>query len=320
MLIAALLLSAACAPSIVTTPVPAPNTQTTEPSAPPAATDTQTIAAPALESKDLAYATASAAEKLDLYVPAGAGPFPVIIYIHGGGFRTGDKSLPVSRGIVDMVQADGYAIASLNYRLSGEARFPAAVEDVKTAVRWLRAHAAEYRLDPERFAAWGDSAGANLAAMLGTSCGVAELEGAALGNPDQSSCVQAAVDFYGPLDFLQMDGQFAGTECPANHDQPNSAESQYVGGPIQRRPDIARAANPITYVSADDPPFFIQHGSADCTVPYQQSQLLHDALAAAIGEGQVSLTLLDGAEHSDKAFIAESNLRLVLDFLDTQLK
>lgn len=270
--------------------------------------------------KDLAYASVSSAEKLDLYVPAGNGPFPLIIYVHGGGWRIGDKSLPVQRGIVARFLKEGYAIASLNYRLSGEAKFPAAVQDVKTAVRWLRAHAQEYDLDPNKFSAWGDSAGANLVSVLGTSCGAADLEGAELGNADQSSCVQAVVDFYGPTDLLQMDQEFSGTSCAANHNQANSGESQYIGGPIQQNKTAAEKANPITYITADDPPFFIEHGTADCTVPPQQSQLLHDALKPVIGADKVTLTYLQGAEHGDKMFVTQSNLDLVAAFLNKYLR
>jgi hypothetical protein len=131
----------------------------------------------------------------------------------------------------------------------------------------LSANAAKYNLDPQRFAAFGQSAGANLAATLWTSCGVAALEGAELGNSDQSSCVQAVVDWFGPTDFLQMDKQFAGTSCPVNHDAANSPESMVIGAAIQTVPEKTQAANPITYVSAKAPPFLIQHGTADCNVP-----------------------------------------------------
>ena len=267
--------------------------------------------------KDVAYASASPTQKLDLYVPAGNGPFPLIINIHGGGFMMGDKSNPP---LTDELLAAGYAVASIDYRLSGEAKFPAAVQDAKAALRFLRAHAAEYKLNPDKFGAYGGSAGGNLVAMLGTSCGVKELEGAELGNADQSSCVQAVVDWFGPTDFLQMDKQFTGTSCPVNHDAANSPESQYIGAPIQTVPDQAQAANPITYVTADDAPFLIQHGTADCNVPPQQGQLLADALTPAIGADKVTYTLLDGAGHGGAQFSEAANVKLVTDFLDKYLK
>jgi predicted alpha/beta-fold hydrolase len=150
---------------------------------------TQVQATPA--AKNIAYANASATQTLDIYLPQGDGPFPLVINVHGGGFMMGDKSNPA---LTDQLLKAGYAVASVNYRLSGEAKAPAQIEDVKAAVRWLRANAAQYKLNPDKFAAFGQSAGGNLVALLGTSCGVAELEGADLGNADQSSCVQAVVD------------------------------------------------------------------------------------------------------------------------------
>ncbi len=267
--------------------------------------------------KDVAYASTSAAQKLDLYLPAGSGPFPVVINIHGGGFMVGDKANPA---LGDELLAAGYAVASINYRLAGEAKYPAQIQDAKAAVRFLRANAAQYNLDPERFTAFGQSAGGNLAATLGTSCGVAALEGAELGNADQSSCVQAVVDWFGPTDFLQMDAQFAGTSCPVTHDAADSPESQVIGAAIQTVPEKAKAANPITYVSAKAPPFLIQHGTADCNVPPQQGQLLYDALAPLIGADNVTYTLLEGAGHGGSQFTDAANLEVVLGFLGSALK
>jgi acetyl esterase/lipase len=267
--------------------------------------------------RDVAYASASATQTLDLYVPEGDGPFPLIIDLHPGGFMMGDKSNPAA---ADELLAAGYAVASPNYRLSGEAQFPAQIQDAKAAVRWLRAHADEYHLDSERFGAFGQSAGGNLAALLGTSCDATELEGADLGNADESSCVQAVADWFGPIDFLQMDAQFAGTSCPANHDEANSPESMLMGAPIQTVPDQVKAANPITYVSPDSPPFFIQHGTADCNVPPQQSQLLYDALAPVIGADKVSLTFLEDAGHGGPQFTESANIQAMVEFLDRHLK
>lgn len=267
--------------------------------------------------KDAAYATGSAAQKLDLYVPAGTGPFPLIINIHGGGFMMGDKGNP---DMADAFLAAGYAVASINYRLSGEAKAPAQIQDAKAAVRWLRANAAKYKLDPQRFASFGASAGGNLAALLGTSCGAAAIEGPELGNADQSSCVQAVVDWFGPTDFLQMDAQFAGTACPVDHNAANSPESTLIGAPIQTRPEASRVMNPIAYVSAMAPPFLIQHGTADCNVPPQQGKLLADALTPLIGADKVTYTLIQGAGHGGSPFSAADNQKLVMDFLAKALK
>lgn len=316
------------APDATTAPVaaastPAPQAEPTPeamPAAPvgrggPGGGMTQIAATPT--AKDVAYASLSPTQKLDIYLPEGEGPFPLIINVHGGGFMMGDKSNPAE---ADTFLANGYAVASVDYRLSGEALAPAQIQDLKAAVRWLRANAQTYNLDPERFVAFGQSAGGNLVALLGTSCGVAELEGADLGNADQSSCVQAVVDWFGPTDFLQMDQQFAGTSCPATHDAANSPESMLLGAPIQTVPELAKAVNPITYVTADDAAFLIQHGTADCNVPPQQGQLLYDALEPAIGADNVTLTFLEGAGHGGAQFSEAANMQLVLDFLSRRLK
>jgi len=278
--------------------------------------------------KDLAYASASSSETLDIYRPAsGSGPFPTIVYVHGGRWSAGDKSQALNNGVVTALLNQGYAVASINYRLSGEAPFPAAPQDVKAAIRWLRANASIYNLNGQKFGIWGPSAGGNLASLIGTSCGDPQLEGN-LGNASQSSCVQAVVALFGPNDFLEMDQQFidSGISCstdPATHNLPSSPESLYVsnaGDSILDHPDIVRQANPITYVSGDEPPFFLQHGTADCVVPSQQSQMLYDALIAKIEPNKVSLAFLDGYAHADPRFTDPSNLDLVVVFLDKYLK
>lgn len=318
--LAATLLASCATPTAAPTPTPVAPAAPAKPAGPPPGGVLPEKGAAAIAKPthaDLGYATASTRQKLDLYLPQGNGPFPLVIWIHGGGFMLGDKANPEA---VDKLLPKGYAVASLNYRLSGEAKFPAPVQDAKTAVRWLRANAAKYNLNPQKFAAWGASAGGNLVAMLGTSCGVEALEGKELGNADQSSCVQAVVDWFGPTDFLQMDKQFAGTSCPQTHDAADSPESKLIGAAIQTKPDVVKAANPITYVSPKSPPFFIQHGTADCNVPPQQSQLLAEALKTAIGADKVSFSLVDGAGHGGSKFSEDANLNKVFGFLDQVLK
>lgn len=270
--------------------------------------------------QDLAYASISETQKLDIYLPEGDGPFPLVIMIHGGGFMMGDKADGMGLAGVDQLLAAGYAVASINYRLSSEAQYPAQIFDAKAAVRFLRANAAEYKLNPEKFGAWGASAGGTLVALLGTTCGVAELEGAELGNADQSSCVQAVVDWFGPIDFLKLDEQFAGTSCPVDHNEANSPESMLVGAAIQTVPDLVKTTNAMNYISSDDAPFLIQHGSADCNIPPVQGKNLADALSAAIGTDKATYTLIDGAGHGGTEFSAEENLTLVLNFLNSYLK
>lgn len=271
------------------------------------------------EWRDVAYAAASPSQRLDLYLPAGEGPFPLVVWVHGGAWRMGSKQLgpdAVQRRVLDR----GFALASVEYRLSDEAVFPAQIHDVKAAIRFLRANRERFRLDADRIAGWGDSAGGHLVALLGTSAGVAALEGS-LGNAGASSRIQAVVDWYGPTDFLSMDEQAERIGCGERatpHTAPGSPESLLVGGLIAERPERVRAADPTTYVDGEEPPFLIQHGTADCVVPYPQSVLLRDALhAAAVGD--VELDLLEGAGHGGPAFAARRNMVRVLDFLDRHL-
>ncbi len=228
--------------------------------------------------RDLAYvANGHARQNLDLYLPSDGQNLPLIIWIHGGAFRMGSKE-GLEFDAVPLEYLDqGYAVASINYRLSQHALFPAQIEDCKAAVRWLRAHAQQFKLDANRFGVWGPSAGGYLAAMLGTTAAVAMFEvGEYL---EVSSRVQAVVDYFGPTDFLQMDDQ----RLPDGmlHNPAESPESQLVGGPIQEHKARVAQANPITHVTNDAPPFLIVHGDRDLLVPYQQSVLLDAALREA---------------------------------------
>jgi len=228
----------------------------------------------AIAHRDLAYVSnGHERQKLDLDLPKDGTNLPLIINIHGGAFKMGSKE----QGVPTEYLAQSYAVASINYRLSQHAKFPAQIEDCKAAVRWLRAHANEYRLDPNHFAAWGASAGGHLAAMLGTTGDTKEFDVGA--NLDQSSRVQAVVDYFGPTDFLQMDTH----RLPNGqaHDPANSPESELIGGAIQENKEKAARANPITYVTPGDPPFLICHGDSDPLVPHHQSELLEAALKKA---------------------------------------
>ena len=269
---------------------------------------------------DVPYATQSPAQRLDLYLPHREGrAVPLVVYVHGGAFAFGDKADDRLR--LESIRAHGYAVAAVNYRLSGEALFPAAVQDVKAAVRWLRANAARYGIDPDRFAAWGDSAGGHLAAMLGvTGDQRTSFDDPGLGNPGVSSAVQAVVDWYGPSDFLAMDTQARASRCPEPqvHDVPDSPESVWLGAPVQTVPTRARAANPISYAAGARvlPPFLVVHGDADCLVPHGQSQILVAALRRH--EGEVTFTLLPGVGHGGPVFDADQK-PLALAFLDRVL-
>ena len=269
--------------------------------------------------KDVEYARAGDISlRLDLYLPEGPGPHPLIVWIHGGAFRSGDKG-GIFWSPMPRQTERGYAVASINYRLSGQAAFPALVYDCKAAIRWLRANAGKYGLKAERIVVAGESAGGHLSALLGTSGGVKELEDLAMGNPSESSRVQGAVDFFGPTDFLQMDpGVPPSCQNPMLHNVPDSPESQLLGCTISACPEKVKVANPITYIGKDDPPFLILHGTGDCLVPSTQSQLLYDALVKA--GVKADLHLLPGLAHADRRFLTPENEKLVNDFIDGVLK
>jgi acetyl esterase/lipase len=320
-----LFIGASCAPSTtVSENTPSPEASTEQANVMPArggGSGSGTFASVAPTHTDLAYATQSDAQKLDLYIPAaGTGPFPIVIMVHGGGFMFGDKADGAGLTGVDQLLGAGYAVASINYRLSGEAQYPAQIHDAKASVRFLRANAAQYNLNLDKIGAWGASAGGNLVSLLGTTCGTAELEGADLGNADQSSCVQAVVDWFGPIDFLKMDEQFAGTGCPQTHDAADSPESKLVGAAIQSVPDLVATTNPMNYITEDDAPFFIENGTADCNIPPIQNKNLADALSALIGTEKVVYISLEGAGHGGSQFETAENLNMVIAFLDQYLK
>lgn len=270
---------------------------------------------------DIPYANLSLAEKLDIYLPDdGDGPFPVIISIHGGGFMFGDKAdeqlNPMLKGL-----NHGYAIVSINYRMSGEAIFPANINDVKAAIRWVKANAAEYKFSPKRIALWGGSAGANLAALAGTSGDVKELEDMSMGNANQSSRVMAVVDWFGPTNFLLMDEQLKETgNGKPDKSEANSMLSKVLGQKITEIPEKVKMANPESYITSDDPPFLIQHGTKDPIVPTQQSVLFYEKLVKVLGKEKVTLHLLEGVQHGGKEFETPENLQIVFSFLDKILK
>ena len=226
--------------------------------------------------RDLPYVTTGhERQKLDLYLPKEGKNLPLIIWVHGGAFRTGNKE-GLRQNQLDFL-AMGYAVASINYRLSQHAIFPAQLEDCKAAVRWLRANAQKFNLDPNRFGAWGASAGGHLVAMLGTAGDTKQFDVGE--NLNVSSRVQAVVDFFGTTDFLQMgehrlpDGMI--------HNSPDAPLSLLIGGPMQENKEKVIKANPITYITIGDPPFLIVHGDADPLVPHHQSELLDAALKKA---------------------------------------
>ncbi len=242
---------------------------------------------------------------LDLYLPQDAArPLPVIVWLHGGGWLHGDRRL--APDLSRYFAASGFAMASIEYRLSNEAIFPAQVHDVKAAIRWLRTHAAQYGLDGARIGLWGSSAGGHLAAVTALAGnGVLEADGWEAGGI--SAEVQAVVNGYGPTDFSQMDAQRK--PLPPELEDPESVrvppdkktadadsfESRLIGAPVGERPDLVRAASPLTYARRGAPAFLILHGLSDSAVPFEQSALLYKTLAEHGND--VTLYLVEGLGH-----------------------
>lgn len=282
--------------------------------------------------RTLTYASRDGADLLlDLYLPAEPirRPIPVIVFLHGGGWSGGTRT--TGPDFKRYFARDGFAMASLEYRLTPSITFPANVEDVRTAVRWLKANAAAHALDPNSICLWGTSAGGHLAAVAGLAPrGMFE----GTDNLNFTSAVSCVLDGYGPTRFDVMDSQTEaerpklqtpvvtinvgggarGAAPPAGagagagargagggrgsvpHDDPASPESRLLGAPVQSVADRVRAASPITYVGKDAPPFLIMHGLADSSVPHGQSVMLYEALKR---EGRdVTLRLIDGLPHT----------------------
>lgn len=225
---------------------------------------------------DLPYAgTDNPRQQLDLYLPAepASDKLPVIVYIHGGAWRQGDKRTARAR-LMPFVKSGEYACVSVGYRLSQEAIWPAQIHDCKAAIRWIRGEAATHGLDPERIGVWGSSAGGHLVAMLGVSGGMKDLEGTLGAHVQESSRVTCVANYFGPSRLLTMDDH----PGKMTHNAPGSPESQLVGGAIQEHPEQSEQASPFTHVTKDDAPFLHVHGNRDMLVPHNQSVVLDEAL------------------------------------------
>jgi acetyl esterase/lipase len=239
---------------------------------------------------------------------AGQEPMPVVVFIFGGAWRTGNKDAGIKP--LSVLAQKGYLCASIEYRFSQEALFPAQLEDCKCAIRFLRSKAGEYHINPDKIGVWGMSSGAYLAALLGTTGDVKDFEGKG-GSSEFSSRVNAVVDWFGPTDFTKMDA--AGSKM--KHDPADSPESRLIGGAIQENKDKCAKASPLTYVTSDDPPFLIMHGDRDPVVPIGQSELL----VAALNKAKVKCVFapVPGGSHG---FVGPQHEKKVLVFLDEQLR
>lgn len=196
---------------------------------------------------------------------------PLIVFVHGGGWKSGSKERGLSR-LIPFVQSGNYVGATINYRLTGEASWPAQIYDCKAAIRFLRGKADEFGIDPSKIAVWGTSAGGHLVSMLGASGGVKELEGDLGDHDDQSSKVTCVVNYFGPSNFLTMVKQKSAIDRGPKKKYP---EALLIGGAVQNLEKVARQASPVTWISKDDPPFLTVHGTKDPLVPFAQGEEIH---------------------------------------------
>ncbi len=257
------------------------------------------------------------AQALDIYFPEKPAdqPQPLLIWIHGGGWSAGSKT-----GVPYLSQLRrGYIVASIEYRFSQKALFPAQIQDCQAAIRWLRAHARKYNIDANRIGVGGASAGGHLAALVGTSGGKKVFSPIG-GNEDQSDRVQAVCDIFGPADFWTVVKQAEEDKDVKNVFKWNNGDpySKLIGGKLGQDREKCDAVSPVHYVSKDNPPFLILHGDRDTLVPYAQSVELADLLSRA--GVPVTLQRLPGAGHGGPAFGLPAVARLTEAFFDKHLK
>lgn len=245
--------------------------------------------------------------QLDLARPkTGDGPFPTIVCIHGGGFRAGSRQ--GYDGLCIRLAEQGYVAVTVSYRLAPKFQFPAAIHDVKAAVRWLRANAKKYQIDPERIGVTGGSAGGHLAQFLGVTADVKQFEGDG-GNPEQSSRVVCVVNYYGPSDFTKSYGKSvdAAQVLPL-----------WLGGDLEQARQKHILASPLNWVTPNAAPTLCIHGTEDKYVAHEQAVWLIERLKAAGVEAQ--LLTLEGAGHGFKGKDAETAEKAMLAFFDKHLK
>ena len=260
--------------------------------------------------KDIEFANVNGQSlKLDLYLPVNPKGSNLVVWIHGGGWRAGSKNACY----ISWLSQYGYTVASISYRFTDVARFPAQLHDCKGAVRWLRAHAGEYGYLVDQIAISGASAGGHLAALMGTTGGKKNLEGTVGGNLDQSSRVQAVADYFGATDFV-----LRSKTQPSRANKEGSVVYNLLGGGADEKVKLAKQASAAYHVSKDDPPLLIFHGDMDKTVLLDQSQAIERVYKKA--GLQVKLHILEGSGHGGTAFFTGENGKHLSDFLQANLK
>lgn len=263
---------------------------------------------------NVSYSTASSTCKLDIFLPStGEGPFPVVIWIHGGAFKMGSKSNPQS---LSALNTAGFAVVSIDYRLSSEARWPAQLDDLKACVKFLKTNATTYSINPNKIASWGASAGAHLSLMMG----------AALAS-DPATRIQATVSWFPPMHFYYMDADIAlagTTRCTGANGDANSPESALIGAQVSLNKALCDAASPISFVDTMNvntplPSFLLMHGGKDCNIGANQSVRFHNGVTNRFGTSKSQYIFLANGTHGGGDFTLTSTETTVIIFLKAQL-
>ncbi|WP_028041853.1 alpha/beta hydrolase [Candidatus Stoquefichus massiliensis] len=269
---------------------------------------------------DVQYSPVSSTCKMDIFLPEGNGPFPVIVSIHGGAFKKCDKR--DEEMILDMLHGldKGYAVIGVNYRLSGEAQFPEPVKDIKQAIRFIKDHADEYHLNKDKIVVWGGSAGGYFSLMAGLIDCYDMFDDEYSSTTDTK--IQGLIAWFPPVNFANMDDQLKESgllkDYP-DHDDEQSPESLFIGGPITQNSDCVQKANPETYLHINVCPMFIQHGRIDRIVPYQQSEDFVKK-AKECGIQNIQYEIIENADHGDLLFSTPENIAKVYQFIEKCLR
>lgn len=269
-------------------------------------------------------------QTMDIWLPdEGDGPFPLIVFVHGGGWVGGDKRENTMPGVFK-VMSQGYALACINYRIAPDVVWPAPLEDVRGGLRYLRAHAEEYQLKTDKIAGWGNSAGAHILNMIAALSGRPIMKGSYLGNVDQDDSIQCLVSLYGPTDMYQADlcnmlseedvvNATGGTEVTAAGEGMVFPHNLIMGFKNSKNPVAASYGSPINFVTDQFPPAFLLHGLRDPVVPYVQSVSFMNKINETCNEKRCSLRLFPDAVHGDEAMKTDEVVNGILNFIDSQL-
>ncbi len=268
---------------------------------------------------DVPYAGASPAQKLNLVLPnEGEGPFPLVVYIHGGGWLLGDKDHIQTRSVNRLLYA-GYAVCCINYRLSDEAKWPENLYDCKAAIRFLRANGERFNIQTGRIGVAGNSAGGHMAALLGTTNGKPEFEDLSMGCAEASSAVQAVFIWYGAYDFLNWAEDWKRAYPERVFDPCVSAEAYMFGHSIEEDPDSLRAASPICHIDETAVPFYIEYGTGDHAIPRFQAPRFYERYVELLGSEHIRIKAFEGAEHSAPVYMEDENVFEYVKFFDRYL-